>query len=133
MQEARAALGSGELIDAAPLWQSVREHTHPFFATPDAALWRLSVPSITPPLDLGPTLIEWSGALRWVRSTLPATLLRERAATAGGHATLFRGGERTSGSVFHPLDPVVSKVHHRLKTEFDPHGIFNPGRMYAGL
>ena len=28
---------------------------------------------------------------------------------------------------------VLATLHRRLKAHFDPHGIFNPGRMVAGL
>lgn len=130
VRESRAALG-GEEISGVGLWSAVREQTHAFFASADGgALWRLSVPSTTPPLDLGPTLIEWGGALRWVRSDAPAASVRARARAAGGHATLFRGGERAGGA-FQPLDPAIGKIHARLKAEFDPHGIFNRGRMYS--
>jgi glycolate oxidase FAD binding subunit len=133
VHEARAAIGGDEVRDAA-LWTQVKEHRFPFFSgfNRDDALWRLSVPSTTPPLDLGPTLIEWGGALRWVRSDAPADTVRARARAAGGHATLFRGGDRASG-VFQPLDPVIDRIHRRLKAEFDPHGIFNRGRMYEGF
>ena len=48
---------------------------------------------------------------------------------AGGHATLFRGGDKAAG-VFHPLKPAIFKIHRRLKGAFDPAGILNPGRMY---
>jgi len=58
--------------------------------------------------------------------------LRQAAHTLGGSATLFRGGDKSAG-VFHPLAPALLEVHRRLKREFDPRGIFNPGRMYAGL
>ena len=56
-QAGRRAAGAQS---AAALWQSVREHTHGFFA--DAAvLWRLSLPPATPPLELtGRQLIEWA-------------------------------------------------------------------------
>jgi glycolate oxidase FAD binding subunit len=47
----------------------------------------------------------------------------------GGHATLFRGGDKAVG-VFHPLRPAMMKIHRRLKQAFDPAGILNPGRMY---
>jgi glycolate oxidase FAD binding subunit len=47
----------------------------------------------------------------------------------GGHATLFRGGDKSAG-VFHPLAPAIMKIHRRLKAAFDPAGILNPGRMY---
>jgi glycolate oxidase FAD binding subunit len=133
----RAALPrvGGEQLDAAAatsFWRGVREHTHAYFAV-NAPLWRLSVPSATAPLRLdGAQLIEWGGALRWLRSSAPAPQLRERAAAVGGHATLFRGGDRSSGA-FTPLAAPLLAIHRRLKAEFDPAGIFNPGRMYDNL
>lgn len=134
---ARTALGGETLTEAeaGSLWAEVREHRHTFFlddATSGSrrSVWRLSMPSITPSLDLGPTLIEWNGALRWIRSDMPAEKLRTRVTAAGGHATLFRS-HAPHHNAFHPLDPVVAKLHQRLKAEFDPQHIFNPGRMYA--
>ncbi|MGB5718313.1 MAG: FAD-linked oxidase C-terminal domain-containing protein, partial [Gammaproteobacteria bacterium] len=53
-------------------------------------------------------------------------------AAAGGHATLFRGGDR-DGEVFHPLQAALLSLHQRLKQTFDPAGILNPGRMYREL
>ena len=56
----------------------------------------------TPPLDAaGAQLIEWGGALRWlrVRCRRADACARLRHA-AGGHATLFRGGDKRAG-VFH--------------------------------
>ncbi|EJL90825.1 FAD/FMN-dependent dehydrogenase, partial [Herbaspirillum sp. CF444] len=52
------------------------------------------------------------------------------AVAAGGHASLYRGGDKSVG-VFHPLAPAVAKIHRNLKASFDPSGIFNPGRMYS--
>ena len=70
-----------------------------------------------------------AGASRAARYTFgfgaPA---RGAAANAKGHATLFRGGDRSAG-VFHPLAPAIAKIHRRLKDAFDPSGILNPGRM----
>ena len=77
---------------------------------------------------LGATLAEWSGGQRWVWSSEPADRLRVRVEAAGGHATQFRGGDRRS--TFHPLPPALAAIHRRLKAEFDPAGIFNPGRLY---
>lgn len=121
--------------EAAAFWAALREQTTPFFAGPDthAPLWRLSLPSVTPPLDLpGSQLIEWGGAQRWLRGDVDAASLREVAAKAGGHATLFRGGDK-AGGVFSPLSPALMEVHRRLKQSFDPYGIFNPGRLYPEL
>jgi len=110
-------------------WTGVREQTDPFFAG-GGPLWRLSVSSTTPPLELpGQQLIEWGGALRWLKSVADAKTIRDAAARSGGHATLFRGGDR-SGGVFQPLPPVLMKLHRNLKQAFDPAGVLNPGRLY---
>jgi len=42
-------------------------------------------------------------------------------------------GVAPPGGRFHPLQPTVATLHRRLKDRFDPHGIFNPGRLIAGL
>ena len=133
---AQARVGGDRLSEseADAFWLAVREHTAPFFDAPDTTpLWRLSVPSIAAPLDLsGPQAIEWGGAQRWLRSTAPADKVRAIAAGVGGHATLFRGGDKSVG-VFQPLAPAVHAIHRQLKNAFDPHAIFNPGRMYPAL
>jgi glycolate oxidase FAD binding subunit len=117
---------------AAAYWMNTREQRDAWF-TNSTPLWRLSVPSNADALALpGEQMIEWGGALRWLKSTLPAAAIRQRAEALGGHATLFRGGDRTQG-VFTPLKPAIAAIHRRLKNEFDPVGIFNPGRMYADL
>ncbi len=96
-------------------------------------LWRLSVPSATPPLDLpGHRLIDWAGAQRWVAGEADGTAIRDAAAAAGGHATRYRGGDAHTPA-FHPLPPALLALHRRLKAALDPAGIFNPGRMYAEL
>jgi glycolate oxidase FAD binding subunit len=121
--------------DAAALWSAVRDHAAPFFdARPgDTPLWRISLPSATPPLGIpGQLTIEWGGALRWLVTTADARTIRDAARRAGGHATLFRYGDKSIG-VFQPLEPAIAAVHRRLKAEFDPAGIFNPGRMYPDL
>ena len=118
--------------EAVPFWTALREQTAEFFAG-DLPLWRLSVPSVTPPLDLpGSALLEWGGAQRWLRADADATHLYQIATQAGGHAALFRGGDKSSG-VFAPLTPALMDVHRRLKRGFDPHGVFNPGRLYPDL
>jgi glycolate dehydrogenase FAD-binding subunit len=113
-------------------WAGIREQTDPFFRN-NAPLWRISVPSATPPLKLpGEPLIEWGGALRWLCSRADARTVRDAAKRARGHATLFRGGDKSVG-VFQPLAPALMKIHKELKREFDPQGVFNRGRMYPEL
>jgi glycolate oxidase FAD binding subunit len=131
VRAAMAKLG-GTTVDGVSFWTEVREQTHAFFAprTP-STLWRFAVPPTTPPLGIGLTLVEWNGGQRWLWSTAPAAELRARAEAVGGHATRFRGGERAMS--FQPLPPALAAIHRRLKSEFDPAGIFNPGRLYAEL
>ena len=125
---AKAKMG-GESIEAGDYWADLREHRLPFFAA-DRALWRISVPQATEPLALPfAQLIEWGGGVRWMSGDADPLLARSAAERVGGHATLFRGGDRAVG-VFHPLKPPILKIHKRLKEAFDPAGIFNPNRMY---
>ena len=42
-------------------------------------------------------------------------------------------GDPHRDQVFHPLPTGLMNLHRRLKQAFDPHGIFNPGRMYREL
>ena len=134
VQEAAQKLG-GESVpagDAAAFWSGVREQTDTFFAG-DAPLWRLSLPAQAPVLELtGEQLLEWGGALRWLRSTSDAATVRAAASRAGGHATLFRAVDKREGA-FAPLPPLLARLHRDLKKTFDPAGIFNPGRMYPEI
>ncbi len=129
---AAAAKLGGERVDATHatrFWRGVRDHGHDFFSTA-WPLWRLSIKPTTPPLEFpGTQFIEWGGALRWLTGDIEVQTVRAAAAAAGGHATLFRGGEKSAG-VFQPLPPALMTIHRNLKRAFDPAGIFNPGRMY---
>jgi glycolate oxidase FAD binding subunit len=132
VRAAAAALGGVTVDNAATYWDALRDQELAFFRAP-GALWRLSVPSTTPPLALpGAQYIEWGGALRWLRTPLAPAAVRAAAAAAGGHATLYCGavGEE---EVFHPLPAGMIALHRRLKQAFDPVGILNPGRMYPWL
>jgi glycolate oxidase FAD binding subunit len=130
VQGALVRLG-GEEIDA-EFWTLLREQRHPFFSAEDPRpLWRLSVPMQTPPLVLdGDWLVDWAGAQRWLRSSASAVEIRAAAENAGGHASCFTPGV---AEPFHPLQPIVLHYHRQLKQQFDPRGIFNPGRMYGDL
>jgi glycolate oxidase FAD binding subunit len=138
VEAARRKLG-GDVVDAAQassFWQGIRDHNDPWFSG-TGALWRLSVKSTTPAITLpGIQIIEWSGALRWLRSDAGADAVRDAATHAGGHATLFRCSDRAAhaaNGVFQPLSPALAAIHRKLKQTFDPAGILNPGRLYPGL
>jgi len=130
VRAAAARIGGAALEE--PFWGGIREQSDAFFSGPEP-LWRLSLPSTSPPLDLpGRQLIEWNGALRWLKSSAEGKTIREAARHAKGHATLFRAADKSAGC-FSPLEPVLERVHRELKSAFDPAGIFNPGRMYPEL
>jgi len=140
VEAACRALG-GERQDnaqVAPDWRLCRDQQLPWFAERGARdLWRLSVPQTAPVLELPEApLVEWHGAQRWVRATREnAERIREAATRAGGHAVLFiaADADRAAPSRFQPLAPALLSIHRELKREFDPAGIFNPGRLYPDL
>jgi glycolate oxidase FAD binding subunit len=132
VEEALHKLGGELAPDGRVFWSSVREQEHAFF-TGEGQLWRLSVPSSTGAIILkGEQMIEWGGAQRWLRcdgDEQTAQRIRSAVAAVGGHATLFRGGDKGVG-VFQPLAPAIARIHERLMAAFDPHHVFNQGRMY---
>ena len=126
---AQARLGGSVVDDAEQWWGDLREQRHPYFESgAQPTLWRLAVPPTTPPLGIGATLIEWHGGQRWLIGNVDATALRSKVAAVGGHATRFRSGDARVPA-FHALEPVLARLNTRLKSEFDPAGIFNPGRL----
>ena len=129
-QKSMGGEAAGDQVQA--LWAALREQTLHFFELQgDESLWRVSVPGTAAPLDLGATLLEWGGAQRWVkRSADDALAIRQAAAGASGHATLFRSADKTV-PVFSPLKAPLDRIHRELKKQFDPAGIFNRGRMYS--
>ena len=126
---ARERMGGEEVADGEAYWLDLREHRLAFFRAGEP-LWRLSVPQTAAPIATAHAqLIEWGGGLRWVSGALDAAAIRAAVAKAGGHATLFRHGDKSVG-VFQPLALPIAKIHKRLKDAFDPAGILNHGRMY---
>jgi glycolate oxidase FAD binding subunit len=128
--------------EAAQDWRASGEQTLQFFEppSPDACLWRLSVPQTAPVLDLPyATYIEWQGAQRWVWAPAAAApTIRQAAQAVGGHATLFRTSVRhgeadKSVGVHTPLDAVQQRIQQQLQQQFDPHGVFATGRLHANI
>ena len=125
-------MGGEILASGESFWQSLRNHTSPFFAS-GKRLWRLSVKSTLPSISLeGEQLIEWGGALRWLATSGEENdqVLRKHISSLGGHATLFYG-DKSNIPTFHALSFPMLKIHQKLKQQFDPLNIFNHGRMYS--
>jgi glycolate oxidase FAD binding subunit len=136
----------GEPVSSA-LWQAIRDVT-PFAGGPAGRpLWRVS----TAP-DRGAQLAamiadradaqliyDWAGGLVWVAleptDDAGAALIRHAVAATGGHATLVRApaAVRAAIDVFEPQDAALAALTKRVKESFDPKGVLNPGRMWAGV
>jgi glycolate oxidase FAD binding subunit len=132
------------------LWQALRDVT-PFAASREGAqrpLWRLS----TAPnrgAELGAMIVrgemeaellyDWAGGLLWLAlepsDDAGAALVRRAVAATGGHATLIRAPAalRAASDVFEPQETAVAALTKRVKESFDPRGVLNPGRMWAGV
>ncbi|HKD24172.1 MAG TPA: FAD-binding protein [Rhizomicrobium sp.] len=100
-------------------------------------LWRVFVPpaaaaAFAQTLDASFWLADWAGGVLWIESerSLHAEVTR-----AGGHAILMRAGSevRKSLPVFPPESSVRAALTQRVKSAFDPLGLFNPGRMFEGV
>ena len=152
-KEALAALmkplGPVALLDEAQsraLWQSVRQ-VKPFAAQAARArpLWRISTApargheiaaAITPAAQM---FYDWAGGLIWVAMPYAdepdAGSIRAAVKAVGGHATLVRApaAVRAAVDVFEPQQAALAALGKRVKESFDPKGVLNPGRMWAGV
>jgi len=120
------SIGGETLIDANNFWHSVKEQSHSFFDS-KKSLWRLSTASnseTTYPND--DTFYEWGGALRWIKTNASQN---QTPNSLNGHISLFRCPTKRNDT-FQPLPKHLLQIHRNLKQAFDPHGIFNIGRMY---
>ena len=73
---------------------------------------------------------DWAGGLIWLLSGDVITV-RNAVTATGGHATLFRAPDvlRRSIPVLHPQPAPLAALEQRVRENFDPGRIFNPGRI----
>lgn len=124
------------------VWRAVRD-VHPLPA--GDAVWRVSVrPSAGPAIlqaaaEQGISgFLDWGGGLVWLSGPAEpaAQAAIESAATrAGGTWMLMRAPDalRQSVAVVPPEPPALARITRAVKAAMDPAGIFNPGRLYAGV
>lgn len=153
LRGARAAVASavqrlyrerrGELLAppvAEAFWQGMRDQSDEFFQRARAAvaqaggqgvaLWRLSVPPTTAPLEVhGEQLIEWFGGQRWVCTPAPAAAVHALAARVGGHAQAVCAAQPMPCVDGAALSPVLLRLHQQVQRAFDPQGVFATGRL----
>jgi glycolate oxidase FAD binding subunit len=134
----------GDAHDA--IWRSVRDGTPLAVEVSDMA-WRVMLPPTKAAAFVSSLrqhlpfrhYFDWSGGLVWLamaeKESAGVDLIHAAAKASGGHAMLLRGSEalRASAPVFPKLDDAIMKIQSGLKASFDPQGLLNPGRMYAGV
>ena len=124
----------GETCESS-IWSDLNNQKLSFFSN-SSPLWRISVPPLTAELDIdGTCLYDWAGMQRWLYSKEDAGKIRETAEQAGGHAQLFKAEATLKQQLgaFHPQTDEIMALHKNIKNEFDPHKLFNPGRLYGGF
>jgi glycolate oxidase FAD binding subunit len=123
VRAAHVKLGGELVADGVAFWRQLREHEHIFFQD-NTPLWRLSVPPASAPIDIpGKWFIDWGGAQRWFKSAATADEIRRAVESAGGHAGMFRDS-KNDREVHGLLPPELASLHRKLKTAFDPNGLW---------
>jgi glycolate oxidase FAD binding subunit len=149
LKELFAPLGGMALLGTPAsdaLWRAIRDAE--MFEATTHPVWRVSVapstgPSVVAALAIGHTIrhfYDWSGGLIWIEAPdagddgLSREIRVAVATTGGGHATLMRGTPalRSAIAPFEPQPEPLAALSRRLKEQFDPRGILNPGRVVAG-
>jgi glycolate oxidase FAD binding subunit len=143
------ALTTLEEAPSRAMWRAIRDVT-PFAANGPVGghdVWRIST-APTRGVEIGRTLVDeagaevlydWAGGLIW--AALPrsdeacAPLVHSTVAAAGGHATLIRApaAVRAKVDVFLPEPAPLAALTQRVRKGFDPQGVLNAGRMWAGV
>lgn len=123
------------------LWRGIRDCL-PFAGNAALPVWRISVaPTVGHQLVMAlrmksaiDAFYDWAGGLVWL--AMPggepeAGLVRDMLARVGGHATLVRASpeQRRAVPVFQPQPAPLAALSARVKEQFDPKNILNPGRM----
>jgi glycolate oxidase FAD binding subunit len=131
------------------LWRAVRDVT-PFAAEGPAGafpVWRIATAPVKG-ADLAQRIAaridaefiyDWAGGLIWAvlapSDDAGEAIVREAVEAFGGHATLVRAPAaiRAIVPVFSPEEAGLAELTQRVKQSFDPRGLLNPGRMWAGV
>ncbi|QND51973.1 FAD-binding protein [Phyllobacterium sp. 628] len=127
------------------LWQEVRD-VIPFADGTERPVWRVSMApmeayKLVASMRMGAAVdayYDWQGGLVWLRLDGDPEAEAVRVLVkkfGGGHATLVRApvAIRAAIPVFEPQAAALAALSTRLKQQFDPEAILNPGRMVAGV
>lgn len=155
LREQLQSVGSIAVLDlesSLHFWRSIRD-VAPLAGDSSGSLWRISVPpsrgaevltKIQEGLPGSRAFLDWGGGLIWLHVPHAADIsraleceqkIRLVLAHSGGHATLIRAPAevRRNVNVFQPQAAALAALSKRVKLQFDPKRVLNPGRMYADV
>jgi glycolate oxidase FAD binding subunit len=150
LQKRLAEFGTARVLEdqeSQSFWQDVRD-VKVLSCAADSAIWRISIRPSAATASLQnlrnaglqfQSLLDHGGGLIWLSvdadGDAGAGKIRSAIPAGAGHAMLVRAPDavRQSVPVFQPLAEPVMKLTAGIKKSLDAGGIFNPGRMYAGI
>lgn len=126
------------------MWKRIRDID--CYAETIGAVWKIALrPIDTPPfMELlrenmkVDAFYDWGGGQIWLHTpevdSETAGLVRMLLERFGGHATLIKANEalKEYTGVFHPEPRLLEKLARKIRAEFDPCHILNPGLMAVG-
>jgi glycolate oxidase FAD binding subunit len=130
---------------ASVFWVTLRDRQLDFFnpLSSNESLWRFSINStawddFSLSIDDSAWLVDWGGALRWLKGDFDQEKLSQWAQRHGGEVTLFvnhnshnEDALEGAGQITLPsTDPVIQRIQTNIKDSFDPQHILNIGRLY---
>jgi glycolate oxidase FAD binding subunit len=146
-----AALATLAEAPSRALWRAIRDAA-PFAAKGPAGqrfIWRISTApargtavgrALSEQVE-AEIMYDWAGGLIWAavpptddaRAPLVRAIVAEEG--GGGHATLIRApvAVRAAVEVFEPQSAALAALTKRVRESFDPKGVLNAGRMWAGV
>lgn len=146
----RELAGFGETVEigrdeSRALWAAIRD-VRPLVEPEDRAVWRVSVAptqghAVVAAQGGVDAFYDWGGGLVWLSMEArdvarQAEMIRNTVDhKGGGHATLVRASAeaRAAVPVFQPQPDALAALSRRLKENFDPARVLNPGRMAEGI
>jgi glycolate oxidase FAD binding subunit len=123
--------------NSAQFWSEIRDVK--MLPAAGGSLWRVSIPpsdaaSVISTCKPDHWVADWAGGVLWMHFdhvSLDQGSIIRGSIRRGGQATLVRGPAdlRAATPVFQPLEPTLKLLNQRVKENYDPYNILNPGRM----
>jgi glycolate oxidase FAD binding subunit len=152
VEQVEQAFGHGARLEgdlSGRFWEEVGE-VRPLLPQGDALVWRLCptpsrasalIEAIRSNFHRAEAFFDWGGGLVWLALDADeagpdagAQFLRATLKGFGGHATLVVAPEslREKTEVFEPEEAALAALTQRVKQNFDPMAVLNPGRIREG-